>query len=56
MAEVACNSCKKNVTNLKGTVLFKCPKCTKVEIVRCSHCRQVAIKYQCPECGFIGPN
>lgn len=51
-----CNSCKTDITNIKGTARFKCPKCTKQEIVRCEKCRRFAAKYTCPECGFEGPN
>jgi len=51
-----CSSCKTKVTNLKGTVKFKCPKCGKQEIIRCKTCRKTVAKYTCPECGFEGPN
>ncbi|MBW2992221.1 RNA-binding protein [Candidatus Woesearchaeota archaeon] len=51
-----CSSCKKDVTNDAGTTTFLCPKCGKTEIVRCKHCREIAAKYTCPECGFNGPN
>lgn len=51
-----CGSCKKRVTNMKGTTIFMCPSCRKVEIVRCKHCREIVVKYKCPECGFTGPN
>jgi hypothetical protein len=56
MKEQICVSCKKKVTNLPGTTKFICPKCGKVEIVRCGHCREIVTKYTCPECGFVGPN
>lgn len=56
MAEkIQCISCKKTITGT-GTARFKCPKCGKYEIVRCEHCRDIVVKYTCPECGFIGPN
>ena len=29
MTELKCNSCKKKVANLKGTVSFPCPECGK---------------------------
>ncbi|MBI2662048.1 RNA-binding protein [Candidatus Woesearchaeota archaeon] len=51
-----CISCKKKVANNPGSVTFKCPSCTKYDIVRCTYCRTNAIKYTCPGCGFIGPN
>ncbi len=54
--ETLCSSCKKNVSNLNGTVEFLCPECGKAKIVRCVDCRKKAVKYTCPECGFIGPN
>ena len=57
MAEkLICMSCKKQVTNETGSVKFMCPNCGKYEIVRCNHCRKIAAKYKCPECGFEGPN
>ena len=52
----SCISCHKRITNLSGTVQFKCPNCDKYEIIRCEHCRKVASKYKCAECGFEGPN
>lgn len=52
---VLCSSCKKNVSNSKGATVFKCPNCSKTEIVRCIRCREIAAKYACP-CGFEGPN
>lgn len=51
-----CISCKKDVSNDSGAAIFKCPKCAKSDIVRCTHCRDIAAKYRCPECGFEGPN
>ncbi|MFH1510736.1 MAG: zinc finger domain-containing protein [Candidatus Woesearchaeota archaeon] len=51
-----CSSCKKSITNSRGSVVFKCPQCKKTDIVRCKHCRQTVVKYACPECGFVGPN
>jgi len=51
-----CISCKRDITNDAGTTMFACPKCGKYEIVRCGHCRGIAAKYTCPECGFSGPN
>ncbi|MEK6943032.1 MAG: zinc finger domain-containing protein [Nanoarchaeota archaeon] len=57
MAEKAvCSACKKSITNTLGSTRFMCPKCGKVEIVRCNHCRKISSKYKCSECGFTGPN
>ncbi len=53
--DIICTSCKTKVSNMVGTVIFKCPKCSKVDIVRCERCRRVGIKYRC-SCGFEGPN
>jgi hypothetical protein len=55
MAEI-CISCKKTIANTKGSARFTCPSCGKTLIIRCRHCREVAAKYECPECGFSGPN
>ena len=54
--QLVCSSCKKRITNEKGSAVFKCPKCGKTEIVRCKNCREIVAKYKCPECGFTGPN
>jgi len=54
--KLVCNSCKKDLLNDKGSVVFLCPQCEKAEIVRCNHCRKIAAKYTCPSCGFTGPN
>ncbi|MDO8660830.1 MAG: zinc finger domain-containing protein [Candidatus Woesearchaeota archaeon] len=51
-----CNSCKRNIANVQGSVIFACPSCTAYEIVRCSKCRVIAAKYKCPGCGFEGPH
>ncbi|MFC1727992.1 zinc finger domain-containing protein [Nanoarchaeota archaeon] len=53
--EIVCSSCKQSTANAGGAT-FKCPGCNKYEIVRCIHCRKIAAKYKCPECGFEGPN
>ncbi|MBI2546652.1 RNA-binding protein [Candidatus Woesearchaeota archaeon] len=53
---MVCNSCKTKVTNSKGTARFMCPNCSKHEIVRCMHCREISAKYVCPQCNFTGPN
>lgn len=51
-----CSSCKKDVGSDTGTAIFLCPNCGKTEVVRCSHCRKLAARYTCAECGFSGPN
>ncbi|MDD4878260.1 MAG: zinc finger domain-containing protein [Candidatus Nanoarchaeia archaeon] len=51
-----CQSCKKELTNDKGSAVFKCPQCLKYEIKRCRHCREIGARYVCPSCGFSGPN
>ncbi len=56
MVDVKCLSCKRRITNVKGTAMFKCPSCLKYEIVRCTSCREKAVRYRCPECSFSGPN
>ncbi|MEM2121223.1 MAG: zinc finger domain-containing protein [Candidatus Woesearchaeota archaeon] len=53
---IRCTSCKKELTNQTGVVRFTCPNCGKYEIIRCKNCRNMGIKYKCPECGFTGPN
>ncbi|MFH1064680.1 MAG: zinc finger domain-containing protein [Candidatus Woesearchaeota archaeon] len=56
MSDAICTSCKKRIANREGTATFMCPKCGKVEITRCGHCREIVTKYICQECGFEGPN
>ncbi|MBS3172267.1 RNA-binding protein [Candidatus Woesearchaeota archaeon] len=51
-----CVSCKVDLTNMAGSVVFDCPACDKSKIIRCNNCRNNAIKYKCSECGFEGPN
>jgi len=53
--EKVCTSCGKRIVNDPSAVSFPCPKCGKVEIIRCGNCRKQGIKYKCPECGFEGP-
>jgi predicted RNA-binding Zn-ribbon protein involved in translation (DUF1610 family) len=54
--QLLCSSCKKRITNTKGTAIFNCPNCGKSEIIRCIDCRKTATKYTCSQCGFTGPN
>ena len=54
--DTICTSCKTKIANLKSAAIFKCPKCGKVEIIRCERCRRSGIKYKCSDCNFIGPN
>lgn len=56
MKKLMCNSCHKEILNEKGSVSFKCPNCGAVEIVRCSHCREIGVRYRCSGCEFEGPN
>lgn len=51
-----CNSCKTAITNVQGTVRFKCPGCSKEDIIRCDRCRRFAARYKCFSCGLEGPN
>ncbi|MBI2557819.1 RNA-binding protein [Candidatus Woesearchaeota archaeon] len=51
-----CSACKKRITNTIGSTRFMCPRCGKVEIIRCHHCRQIAAKYKCSSCNFEGPD
>jgi Zn-ribbon RNA-binding protein len=51
-----CNSCKTSLANGIGAVKFKCPSCKDEDIIRCSHCREIAARYKCNKCGFSGPN
>ncbi|MEK6983848.1 MAG: zinc finger domain-containing protein [Nanoarchaeota archaeon] len=54
--QALCSSCKKRISNTIGSTRFMCPRCTKIEIIRCNHCRRIAAKYKCSECEFEGPN
>lgn len=53
--QLRCTSCSTDIRNAFGTVRFVCPNCNKAEIIRCSHCREIASRYKC-ECEFSGPN
>ncbi|OYT27886.1 MAG: RNA-binding protein [Candidatus Altiarchaeales archaeon ex4484_96] len=48
-----CTSCEKEVD--ERYTEFKCPKCGKETIVRCSSCRVLGVNYTCSACGFTGP-
>jgi len=56
MENLTCISCKKRITNTEGVAQFDCPNCGKAKIIRCKHCRQLAAKFTCPSCNFVGPN
>lgn len=56
MEEIQCISCKKRITNDAGAVNFPCPNCGEEEIIRCSGCRKLAVRYKCTKCEFEGPN
>jgi len=51
-----CLSCKVRLTNMTGSVRFKCPKCGKGDITRCAKCKKIGTMYTCPQCSFEGPN
>ena len=51
-----CSSCNRRIVNQPGAAKFKCPACSKYDLVRCKKCRERAIKYKCPGCNFEGPN
>jgi len=51
-----CTTSNVSIMNNKGAVTFMCPACGKYEIVRSPHMRKLSAKYNCPECGFEGPN
>jgi len=51
-----CSTCRKDITNDTGSVIFNCPACDKEEIVRCKNCREIGARYTCNKCEFSGPN
>ena len=54
MADKICSSCGVRLQGRANTT-FKCPNCGKEEIGRCAQCRDQGVKYECKNCGFIGP-
>jgi predicted RNA-binding Zn-ribbon protein involved in translation (DUF1610 family) len=44
------------VTNMAGSVSFPCPKCQETTLTRTRNEREIAAKYLCRSCGFVGPN
>ncbi len=52
MEVLRCVSCHREVSD--DFVRFKCPKCGH-EIIRCIECRERAVPWVCPNCGFEGP-
>lgn len=50
-----CTSCNIEIKAKENYVVFNCPKCGNVTIVRCNSCKAVGRKYICNECGFAGP-
>ncbi|MEM3830877.1 MAG: zinc finger domain-containing protein [Sulfolobales archaeon] len=50
-----CSSCKRIIPPYEKAVSFTCPNCGKYTIWRCKKCRNAAISYRCPVCGFEGP-
>ena len=53
---LSCITCKRSLTNLRGSTIFNCPNCGKYAIIRCFYCRRLAARYTCPSCSFSGPN
>jgi predicted RNA-binding Zn-ribbon protein involved in translation (DUF1610 family) len=53
--EKKCASCGKRIESETDWVEFKCPKCGKSDLIRCSKCKRLENKYICPECSFEGP-
>ena len=53
--EKKCLSCGVNISTIKGSVSFKCPKCSEAEVNRCLKCRTSGKEYTCLSCGFVGP-
>ena len=49
-----CTSCGRGLVG-DGWVIFKCPNCGEGVIARCKNCRDQAIEYACPVCGWRGP-
>ncbi len=50
-----CTSCRRLLRPDEKAVVFSCPNCGQVEIIRCYKCRKQTVKYTCPVCGFTGP-
>jgi hypothetical protein len=50
-----CSSCGKLLHPREKGVMFNCPNCGEVMIIRCSQCRKGIVSYVCPKCGFEGP-
>ena len=53
MREGNCVSCGQGLLD-KGSTSFTCPTCDTT-IGRCGSCREQAVAYTCPDCGFQGP-
>ena len=50
-----CTSCNTEIKAKENFVIFECPNCGNVKIVRCESCKAMNVKYTCPSCGFTGP-
>jgi predicted RNA-binding Zn-ribbon protein involved in translation (DUF1610 family) len=50
-----CTTCNIEIASKENFVIFDCPKCGKIKIVRCNSCKSLGRKYSCSECGFVGP-
>ncbi len=55
MEKKKCTSCGLDITFMKEATSFPCPNCGEVTINRCAKCREGAVGYECPKCGFEGP-
>ena len=53
--DVLCTTCGRNLLGSESSARFKCPRCAKTEFVRCKSCRVLKNKYNCKDCGFVGP-
>jgi len=54
--KLKCLSCRKELANDEGSVIFTCPNCNQGELVRCGQCRKLGTKWRCPKCEYEGPN
>ncbi len=52
--EYFCNSCGRDISVIKDSVIFKCSNCNNT-VVRCGKCRIKGTEFTCPVCGLVGP-
>ncbi len=50
-----CSSCGKLLHPREKGVMFYCPNCGEILIIRDNMCRKQGVTYVCPKCGFEGP-